>query len=387
MRSPVRSAPAGEESSTPRNSHQASKHTMKSRFATTFAAIGLALAVAGPAHGQGAPTAPKGGAAQPAKKPLTEKQKKDEAKKKFEEANKKFESGDFAAAYTLFKEADDLVPGAVPKYRMAESKDKGGEVGEAIKGYEAFLASNPPADKNQARIDAAKARIDSLKKTPAEVKVTVTPANATLMIDGAAASGNPIKVPPGKHTLSAKAEGFADGSTEIDVAFAEKKEVTLTLEPKAAGEVAAGGPTPTPAPTTTTTPPPVVPEEDGGSSPVPAIITLSLAGAGAVVGTIFGVLALGSKSDFEETPTQELFDETERNALIADMSFGVAITFGVTGLVLLITSSGSSDEPAEPAKAATLRPDQASRMNLLPKQNFTPLAGPQGGGASYTVTF
>ena len=112
-------------------------------------------------------------------------------------------------------------------------------------------------------------------------------------------------------------------------------------------------------------------EEDSGGSVIPAVVTLSLAGTGAIVGTVFGVLALSSKSSFDETPTQDLFDETERNALIADMSFGVALTFGVTGLVLLLTSGSSEEEPKPAATGFQL----------------TPFAGPSGGGAVGTFKF
>ena len=123
--------------------------------------------------------------------------------------------------------------------------------------------------------------------------------------------------------------------------------------------------TPAPAPKTA----PVDDEADAdGKSAIPAVVTLSIAGAGAVLGGIFGVLALGSKSDFEAAPSQELFDKTERNTLIADMSFGVALTFGVTGLVLLL-----SDE--EPDTTASTRPFVA------------PWVGPNGGGAVGTLRF
>jgi hypothetical protein len=116
------------------------------------------------------------------------------------------------------------------------------------------------------------------------------------------------------------------------------------------------------------TPPAEPTPEPEGSSKIPAIVTLSLAGAGAVVGTVFGVMALSSKGDFDATPTQELADDTERNALIADMAFGVAITFGITGAVLLLTGGEDSEAAA------------AARM-------VTPWVGPTGGGAVGTFHF
>jgi hypothetical protein len=83
---------------------------------------------------------------------------------------------------------------------------------------------------------------------------------------------------------------------------------------------------------------------------VPAYVTLGIAGVAGVVGTIFGVKALGSKSDFDKTPSTEAADDTERSALIADMAFGVAITLGVTGVVLL-----TSDDEPPPSAAASKR--------------------------------
>ncbi len=305
-------------------------------------------------------------------KPKTEKERKEAAKKNFEEAQAKFAAGDFAAAYELYKQADELVPGAVPKFKMAESLDKAGDVEGAIKAYEAFLASKPDEAKHKERIDGAKARVAALQNAPADVKVVITPPDAAgvvLSVDGQPQQGNPVKVPPGKHTITAKAEGFDEAKVEVEVKRGEKKEVPLTLTAKPGGGAVAEGPKEPPKPVPPKEPPTT--ESEGTSTLIPAIVTLSLAGAGAVVGGVFGVLALQSKGDFEETPTQDLFDETERNALIADMSFGVALTFGVTGLVLLLTDSGGEEKPAEPEKKAFV----------------TPFAGPGGAGVVGNFTF
>lgn len=347
------------------------RHVCRSIVAAALSSLVLAMA-GSPALAQGKP-GDKPAAGKPAAKPKTEKEKKEAAKKLFEEAQAKFTAGEFAAAHDLYKQADELVPGAVPKFKMAESLDKAGDVEGSIKAYEAFLASKPPEDKNKERIEAAKARIAALQNAPADVKVVVTPAEATgviFSVDGQPQAGNPVKVPPGKHTISAKAEGFDETKVEVEVKRGEKKEVPLTLTP-AAGGAAVPPVKPEPVkPEPVKTPPTT--ESEGTSTLIPAIVTLSLAGAGAVVGGVFGVLALQSKSEFEDTPTQELFDETERNALIADMSFGVALTFGVTGLVLLLTdSSGEEEKPAEEKKAF----------------NFAPYAGPNGGGAVGTFRF
>jgi hypothetical protein len=110
---------------------------------------------------------------------------------------------------------------------------------------------------------------------------------------------------------------------------------------------------------------------------VPAYVTLGIATGGAIVGTIFGVKALQSKSDFDSNPTTGNADDTERNALISDMAFGVAVTLGVTGIVLLT----SSDDTSAPAKAA--------KLHMPPKGTFhvIPYVGRESGGAAARLTF
>ena len=315
------------------------------------------------------------------KKPLTEAQKKTEAKKLFDQAKEKFEKGDYAGSYDLFLQADELVPGASPKYQAALSLDKMGKTSEAIAAYQKFLDSNPEPEKHKDKIDNAKARIEEIKKTPAKVKVATTPPNPPnlkLAVDGAAQPGPELAVPPGKHKITATADGFEPATQEVEVTFGESKDVSIALTESSAPPVAAVPPASTePTPTA----PPKSPPKEPRSN-VPAYVTLGLAGVGAIVGTIFGIQALGSKSDFDSEPTTDNADATDRNALIADMSFAVALTFGVTGVVLLV-SNDSSDEakPAGrngPARAATVR---------RPKGFVTPYAGPHGGGAAATLNF
>lgn len=351
-----------------------------SRVAVGGLVLALVPTVGGSAFAQGKDAK---AAAAPAKAPakkgkvLTPAQKQEEAKKAFEDGKAKFDAGDFAGAYEAFKTADELVPGPVPKFRMAECLDKQGKVDEAQAQYEAFLAAKPDPEKQKARIETANTRIAALKVAPAEVKVVIQPAEAAaaaLSLDGAPAQ-NPVKAPPGKHTISAKLDGFEDGKVDIEVGRNEKKEVTIALTAKPKDVAVNTPPTDKPKDSEKPTDKPKEPAEPASSSSViPAAVTLSLAGAGLVVGAVFGGLALKSKGEFEDTPTQDLFDETERNALIADMSFGVALTFGVTGVVLLLTDSGG-DKPAEPEK----KPAATGFV--------VPWAGPHGAGAMGVVNF
>jgi hypothetical protein len=113
---------------------------------------------------------------------------------------------------------------------------------------------------------------------------------------------------------------------------------------------------------------------------VPAYVTLGIAAVGAGVGTYFGLKALSAKSDFNDNPTADSADDAERNALFADMLFGVAITLGVTGVVLL--TSGDDAPPAQTGKTRVL-PPAAKKPSLA----VAPYVGPTGGGASARLKF
>lgn len=324
-------------------------------------------------------------AAAPAKpaKPLTEKQKKDLAKKAFKEAEEKFGKGDYAGALESYRVAEENLPGDRPRYKIAQSLDKLGKAPEAVAAYQAFLDGKPDEKKLADLITDANGRITELKKTPAKVKLAITPeapAGMKVMVDGAEqplAAGNELSLAPGKHTVSVQAEGFEPATQELEVTFAETKDVPLTLTKKAE-------PPPPPPPVAVAPPPPPPPAEEPPPPPppprskIPAYVTLGLAGAGAVVGTIFGAQALSAKNEFESTPTTELADKADRNALIADMSYAVAITFGVTGAVLLF----SKDTPEEPKAATTQTTKPAPRRAFV-----TPYVGPTGGGAAALFTF
>jgi hypothetical protein len=102
-----------------------------------------------------------------------------------------------------------------------------------------------------------------------------------------------------------------------------------------------------------------------------------LAGAGLITGTVFGIMALNSKSKFNDNPTTESADAAERNALIADMSFGIALTLGITGIVLLT----AKDKDADTAAAA--KRSKLARGELI----VAPYASRRGGGAAARLAF
>jgi hypothetical protein len=320
--------------------------------------------------------------------------KAEEATKAYGAGNEAFKKNDFATALPLFQKADTLVPGSMPKYKIAVCLDKLGKKSEAVTAYQAFLDSKPQVKQpDQAKmadkIKEAEGRIKELNKEiasgPAKVTLQLTPANPpglVVTVDNAPVSGLDLALPAGEHTVSITAKGFEPHTEKVTVKAGEKRALPVTLKamagPVPGPDPLQPGPVPPgPVPVPVPQPDPVPGEGESTNSDIPAYVTLGIAGAGAILGTVFGVKALQAKSAFNDVggATVENADDAERSALIADMSFGVALTFGITGIVLLFSGG---DEEAAPAGEATTG---------SAKPFVNPYAGPQGGGMTATWNF
>lgn len=345
------------------------------RLIATLAA-GAALAAGSPAGAQDAKKAEPAAAAAPAGP--TEAQKK-EARKAYAEGEKSFGAGQFAAAYVSFKKAYEAAPSPHALYWMALALDKQADrPKETLAAYDAYFAHPAYERLGDEKVAGAKARWEELKKSPGELSIKTAPPGATVIVDGQAQMGETpltVKLPGGSHKVAISATGFETKEMDIEVKAFDSVSQEITLSEKIPEPAAAP---PVVAPVATEKPveaPPAKPREP--KSKVPAYVTLGLAGAGAVVGTIFGLKAMSAKSDFNDAPTSKGADDVERNALIADMAFGVAITLGVTGFVLL-----SSDDSGEAKSGQHQRLPQARS-----KVRVAPFATPHSAGAAAGWTF
>jgi hypothetical protein len=124
-------------------------------------------------------------------------------------------------------------------------------------------------------------------------------------------------------------------------------------------------------------PPPPPPKR----SKTPAYITGGLAIASAGIGTFFGLQALKAQSDFKANPTLTGANSGENKALIADMAFGVAVTLGVTSVVLL---TAKNEAPAA-APTEAPKPQASNRGGIT--VHPVPVLYPSGGGAGAVVRF
>ena len=311
---------------------------------------------------------------------------------------KKLKANDYAGALADLQGAAAVNDAPELHLGIGQAQDNLGHLHEAVAAYEKFLAAVPKKMEKEGA--ATKLRVDAIKAMPAHVKVTVAngpsgaPPAATISVDGSdktVATPADLDLPAGHHKISARAEGFDAADREFDVSYGAKEEIALDLKatppPPPPPTVAVETPAPPPPP-----PPPPPPER----SKIPAYVTGGIALVAAGVGTGFGIAALGSQSDFNKAPTTKKADDGENQALIADMCFGIAITFGVTSAVLFLSDNGSkaaSNDPVAPNNGApkTATASQKTAENKSTRSSFTitptPIVNAHGGGAGALIRF
>jgi hypothetical protein len=151
---------------------------------------------------------------------------------------------------------------------------------------------------------------------------------------------------PGTLEVSATAEGYKTAGTSVTLTEGGHQEITLTLE-KDPNAVAPLPPLPAGA-----TPPPISagpPEPGPRKSNTAAYVALGVGGAGLLVGTITGVVALGKSSDCPNKvcASQSDLDSAKSMATISTIGFGVGIVGVALGTVLLLTGNKSEAPPAQ----------------------------------------
>lgn len=335
------------------------------------------------------PTAPAAGS-QPANKPAapaTPAAKPVDPKPLMASGEKKFKAGDFAGALTDFEAAESAKASPEAERFIGLSHDNLGHFTEALAAYEKFLANVPAKMKEQG--DETRKRVEAIKAMPGKVHVETTPPGAQITVDlatnpnaqpNAAPTPTDLDLPAGHHTLKIAAEGYQTIDREIDVTAASKQDVKVELAkneppPPPPPPVVAEAPAPAPAP-----PPPPPPEP---RSKVPAYVTGAVAIVATGVGIGFGVKALSQSSDFDKNPTTKKADDGENNALVADMMFGIAITFGVTSAVLFLSNDAPQTAKANVPKATAAATPKKAKITVTP----APYVTPTGGGASALVRF
>ena len=256
-----------------------------------------------------------------------------------------YEERKFAESLAEFTAAYDTKPHPTVLKSIAECQVQTGDILGAVATLEKYLESPEADDK-----ESVEERIEQLKKTPVKVAFTSVPEGAEITIAGQEQEGvtpTEIELAPGEHVVTFSVEGYEPLSKPLTVALGEA--------PQLGADFAAEG-TPTaqePEPAvvdppfagqeTETQPEPPAPEVNESSGPPPAFWAMAaVTGVGLITGTVFGSMALSLESDYEENPTTAKQEAGLRDAIITDVSFGVAAAAAIAGTVLLVVHNKKS---------------------------------------------
>ena len=309
------------------------------------------------------------------------KPKAPDAKKLLASAETKRAAGDFEGALADYTASDAASPIPATIEGIAFCHDKLGQFDDALTWYEGFLSNAPPA--LQERANDATARVAAIKAMPGHLHLESLPTNALVTLDGKEATTHTpldVDLPPGKHLLHVTSPDHDAVDKEVEIKSRDKQNIALELlvTPPPPPPVVAAAPLPPP-------PPPPQPH-----SVIPAFVTGGLALIAAGIGTGFGIAALNDKSDFNKNPTTATANTGEDHALIADMGFGVALTLGVTSVILFTTKNeqstpapASHDTPAAPSAVAPAKTSDASPITFT----AAPFMTSHGGGAGALLRF
>lgn len=283
------------------------------------------------------------------------------------------ESGDCTAALPKLEAAERLYHAPTTLERLGECQVN---LGQLVAGTENLnrvvretLPANAPAPFVAAQHRAAQLlaitqpRIGKLR-----IHVDGAPIDkVSATVDGAPVpsalfdSGRPTD--PGAHEVKATAPGFKTATASVQVAAGNEAQVTLVLEP----DLNAGAPQESGAPAaeaTSSGASVAAPAPAGSTAPnrLPAFIAFGAGGAALIVGSVSGIMALGSKSSLDNACANKLcppssqsdIDALSTRATVSTIGFVAGVGFVALGAVLFATAHGGEARPTATA-AASLR--------------------------------
>jgi len=312
----------------PRSSHspRSPRHTGPERFSRLVLAAALALGSLPAAPSWAADTSPD---------PHTL-----EASKHFGHAVKLSEDGDWRAALIEFERAYAIAPNFRVLFDIGQCRYQLHDYPGALAAFQRYKNEGgdavPPDRRAQleADIDLLKGRVATLRVVSATTDAQVTLDDANI---GTTPLSSPVAVSAGRHKLVLHKAGKTDAERSFDIAGEEMLDVRLDF----------GGPS------IETEPAPA------GRSIAPAVVGFSVAAVGIAVGSVFGLLAMGDKSDLDRAcdgkscppSSQSTFNDGRRDGLVSTIGFAAAIAGAGAGAAYLLFTTPSRPEAASAARS------------------------------------
>jgi hypothetical protein len=275
-----------------------------------------------------------------------------QARESYQKGKDLYDAGKFAESLVAFQAAYDAKPHPVVLKSIAECQFQMLDVKSAIATLEKYLADPGPTDKPE-----MEKRLATIRKALASVEVSSEPAGAGLLVDGSVTgliTPASVDLNPGNHEVTLNLDGYEPLVKSVTLANGEQGKLYVDFGAEATPVAPTGG----------TLIDPFGDEDPGdggddGSAPTAESegpptafwIAAAVAGVGLISGTVFGTMALGDEEDYQKNPSDDIKTSGERNAIIADVSFGVAVAAAIVGAVILITNKGEVAADVDTAKA------------------------------------
>jgi hypothetical protein len=278
--------------------------------------------------------------------------------------------GDLKEALKRFQGANEIMHVPTTALEVAKTLVALGQLVEA-RDFIAAIRQTAPRENEPVPFKQARAKADDLDaslngRIPSlviSVKGAPDGSQPAVTVDGtaipASVLGLPRTVDPGHHVVIAKVttkEVQGDGTQEVDVKEGEQKPVEVALTVTAVPQAPEGPPAAAPEPEE---PPPP------STSHSPTVVTwlgVGLAGAGAIVGTVTGLMSLSKKSSLQSEcpnhvcgPAQDSdYNAANTDATISTIGFIAAgVGAGVAAVTLIIGHEEPSALPATPPQGET----------------------------------
>lgn len=287
----------------------------------------------------------------------TDARAKEVASAHFRRGVELFEEGAYRAALVEFEQANEVSPDYRLLYNIGQAKLALQDYLGATLSYERYLTLGG-TQIAEARRDDVERQIEALRERVGRVAISVSAPNAEILIDDIKIGESPIDgtipVNVGRHRVFARGQRGATDSDVFDVAGGELVNVSLELEvPEPIAAVAATSPQDRPMPLMR-------------KAAIGTWIGAGLLAGGAVAFAVVAqskadeleknldqVASSPSETDRLRSETEDLRSSADTFAICADVTAGLALAAGVTGIVLW--TLGREETEPKPKDAAAPR--------------------------------
>lgn len=258
-----------------------------------------------------------------------------EASKHFGHGVKLSEDGDWRAAVIEFERAYAIAPNYRVLFDIGQSRYQLHDYPGALAAFQKYLAEGGDLVAPDRRAQVV-ADVDLLRGRVATLRVASATTGAQVTLDDVSLGTTPLTTPTtvgvGRHKIVASKPGFVDVERTFDIAGDETLDVQLDL----------GSAQPEPVRTSK------------GRSLAPALAGFGVAVAGVAAGSIFGLMALGKKSDLDRTcdgkscpaSSQSIYNDARTDGLVSTIGWGAAIVGAGVGAACLVIMAPKGSEAA-----------------------------------------